>query len=84
MKTLTDAKCVEIKDNAVVIENKRQLQDYPCNSVVVAIGAKSRSFENINAFCREHYIPCHVIGDAVQARRALNAVAEANEIARAI
>ncbi|MGM1020386.1 MAG: hypothetical protein ACQEXV_07540 [Bacillota bacterium] len=55
-----------------------------CDSVVVAIGAKSRSFENINAFCREYYIPCHVIGEAVQARRALNVVAEANEIARAI
>ncbi|MDY8023272.1 FAD-dependent oxidoreductase [Paenibacillus polymyxa] len=84
VKTLTDAKCVEIKDNAVVIESKGQLQEYPCDSVVVAIGAKSRNFENINAFCREHHIACHIIGDAVQARRALNAVAEANEIARAI
>jgi 2,4-dienoyl-CoA reductase-like NADH-dependent reductase (Old Yellow Enzyme family)/NADH dehydrogenase FAD-containing subunit len=84
VKTLTDAKCVEIKDNAVVIESKGQLQEYPCDSVVVAIGAKSRDFENINEFCREHHIPCHVIGDALQARRALNAVAEANEIARAI
>ncbi|WCM63759.1 hypothetical protein [Paenibacillus polymyxa] len=59
MKTLTDAKCVEIKDNAVVIENKRQLQDYPCNSVVVAIGAKSRSFENKMRFAES--ITFHVM-----------------------
>ncbi|WP_040952837.1 NAD(P)/FAD-dependent oxidoreductase [Gorillibacterium massiliense] len=84
VKTLTNAKCVEIKEHAVVIESNGQLQECLCDSVVVAIGARSRNFESIDTYCKEHHIPCHVIGDAVRARRALNAVAEANEIARAI
>ncbi|QUL53431.1 FAD-dependent oxidoreductase [Paenibacillus tritici] len=84
VQTLTDAKCVEIKEQAIVIENMGRIMQLPCDSVVVAIGAKSRNFEDINNYCDEHSIPCHVIGDAVSARRALNAVAEANEIARAI
>ncbi|MBY9079086.1 FAD-dependent oxidoreductase [Paenibacillus sp. HN-1] len=81
---LTDAKCVEIKEHGVVIESKGQIAEYPCDSVVVAIGARSRNFENINAYCEDHHIPCHVIGDALRARRALNAVAEAHEVARVI
>ncbi|MNB70363.1 NADH oxidase [compost metagenome] len=81
---LTDAKCVEIKGHGVVIESKGQIAEYPCDSVVVAIGARSRNFENINAYCEDHHIPCHVIGDALRARRALNAVAEAHEVARVI
>lgn len=81
---LTEAKCVEIKENAVVIESKGQLTEYPCDSVVVAIGARSRNFAEISSYCNAKGIPCHVIGDAVRARRALNAVAEANEVARAI
>ncbi len=54
------------------------------DSVVAAIGARSRNFDNISAFCEKLQFPCHIIGDAVRARRALNAVAEANEVARAI
>ncbi|WP_438432078.1 bile acid Fe-S flavoenzyme BaiCD [Gorillibacterium sp. sgz500922] len=84
VKTLTDAKCVEIKEHAVVVEHGGRLQEYPCDSVVVAIGARSRDFGSVAAYCAEQRIPCHVIGDAVRARRALNAVAEANEVARAI
>ncbi|MDF2923863.1 MAG: oxidase [Paenibacillaceae bacterium] len=84
VKTLTDSKCVEIKEHAVVVESGGKLTELPCDSVVVAIGAKSRRFEEIEAYCRDHGIPCHAIGDAVRARRALNAVAEANEVARAI
>lgn len=82
--TLTDAKCIEIKEHAVVIDSMGKVMEYPCDSVVVAIGAKSRNFENISSYCDEQGIPCHVIGDALRARRALNAVAEANEVARAI
>lgn len=84
VRTLTNAKCIEIKENAVVIDRMGNVEEIPCNSVVVAIGAKSRNFENISTFCEKLEIPCHIIGDAVRARRALNAVAEANEVARAI
>jgi NADH dehydrogenase FAD-containing subunit len=84
VKTLMNAKCVEIKEQAIVIESMGRITEYPCDSVVVAIGAKSRNFEDIHQYCEDHSIPCHAIGDAVRARRALNAVAEANEVARVI
>lgn len=84
VQIMTNAKCVEIKEHAVVIDREGTLQEYPCDSVVVAIGARSRNYGEIEAACQEQGIPCHVIGDAVRARRALNAVAEANEVARAI
>jgi 2,4-dienoyl-CoA reductase-like NADH-dependent reductase (Old Yellow Enzyme family)/thioredoxin reductase len=84
VQTLTNAKCVEIKEHAVILVHNGKIAEYPCDSVVVAIGAKSRDFADVAAFCQEQSIPCHVIGDAVSARRALNAVAEANEVARAI
>jgi 2,4-dienoyl-CoA reductase-like NADH-dependent reductase (Old Yellow Enzyme family)/thioredoxin reductase len=84
VKTLTNAKCVEIKEDTVVIEREGNREELQCDSVVVAIGARSRSFEHIKMYCEEKGIPCHAAGDAVRARRALNAVAEANVIARSI
>lgn len=81
---LTGTKCLEIKKEGVVIETGGQIETYPCDSVVVAIGAKSRSYEDLHDYCVEHHIPFHVIGDAVRARRALNAVSEAHEVARVI
>lgn len=80
----TNAKCVEIRENAVVIETIGGREIIPADSVVVAVGAKSRSVEALRAKCGEKNIPCHVIGDAVRARRALNATAEAAAVARAI
>ncbi|MCQ4921926.1 NAD(P)/FAD-dependent oxidoreductase [Tissierella carlieri] len=84
IKTFTSAKCVEIKEDAVIIEKDGELQAIPCNSVVIAIGAKSRASNDIIMYCDENNIPYHTIGDAVRARRALNATAEAAEVARAI
>lgn len=78
------AKCVEIKEHAVVVETKDGMEEIPADSVVVAVGAKSRPVEAIQAKCEEKRIPCHVIGDAVRARRALNATAEAAAVAREI
>ncbi|MNC76921.1 hypothetical protein D3C75_1287470 [compost metagenome] len=75
---------MEIREDAVIIESKGELTAYPCDTVVVAIGARSRNFGEILSYCETNGIPCHAIGDAVRARRALNAVAEANEVARAI
>lgn len=84
INTLTNAKCVEIKENSVVIEREGKMEELPYDSVIVAIGARSRNSDNIIKVCKEKGISCHVIGDAVRARRALNAVAEAGEIARSI
>lgn len=84
VRTITNAKCIEIKEEAVLVEKEGVLEEIPCDCVVSAIGAKSRSTEEISSFCMKHDIAFHIIGDAVRARRALNAVAEANEAARAI
>lgn len=84
VKTLTDAKCVEINEKEVIIEKGGNIESLPCDSVVVAIGARSRNFDNVSKYCEDKGIPCHVVGDAVRARRALNAVAEASEVARKI
>jgi len=84
IKSITNAKCVEIKENAVVIEKDNKLEEIPCDSVVIAAGARSRTSEALAVYCKENNIPYHIIGDAVSARRALNATAEAAQVARAI
>lgn len=84
IKTLTHSKCVEINNEVVVIDKEGQLEEIPYDLVVVAIGAKSRNFENITTACHKKGIPYHIIGDAVRARRALNSVAEAAAVARLI
>ena len=84
VQTVTSAKCIEIRNDAIVVERQGEIEEIPCDSVVVAIGSRSRSYDDMKAYCGEQGIPVHVIGDALQARRALNAVAEANEAVRAI
>ena len=84
IKTITDAKCTEIKEKSIVIEKDGELQELPCDSVVVAIGARSRDFTELSNYCEDKNIPCHVIGDAVRARRALNCIEEAVNVAREI
>lgn len=84
IKTLTNAKCVEIKADGVVVEKDGSVQEIKCDSVVVSVGAKPRGHREIEAYCAENGIPCYVIGDALKARRALNAVAEASKVAREI
>lgn len=84
VQTVTNAQCIEILANAVVVEKEGHADSIPCDYVVVAIGAKARSFEDIATYCSEQGIAYHVIGDAIRARRALNATTEAAAIARAI
>lgn len=82
--TITNAKCVEIKDKAVIIEREGTLEEVPCDSVVVSIGSRARDYNEISAYCNENNIPYHIIGDAVRARRALNCIKEAVDVAREI
>jgi 2,4-dienoyl-CoA reductase-like NADH-dependent reductase (Old Yellow Enzyme family)/thioredoxin reductase len=84
VQTITNAKCIEIRQDAVVVDRLGKVEEIPCDFVVAAIGARSRDFDNIKAYCEKQGISLHVIGDALRARRALNAVAEANEAVRAI
>ena len=84
IKTITEAKCIEIKEKSIVIDRNGTIEEVPCDSVVVAIGAKSRDFSELTDCCKENNIPYHVIGDAVKARRALNSIEEAVKVARQI
>ncbi len=84
VQLVTNATCVEIKDNAVVIEKDGERQEIACDSVVVAVGAKPRASEDLSSYCDGAGIPFHIIGDAVRARKALDAIAEAAEVARRI
>lgn len=84
ISTITNAKCIAIKENAVLLEIEGKEKEIPADYVVVAIGAKSRANDELVAYCEVLGKPCHVVGDAVRARRALNATAEAGKIARAI
>ncbi|WP_066889455.1 FAD-dependent oxidoreductase [Clostridium nigeriense] len=84
IKTITEAKCIEIKDKSIVIDRNGDIEEVPCDSVVVAIGARSRDFSNLTDYCKENNISYHIIGDAVRARRALNCIEEAVKVAREI
>ena len=84
VKTITNAKCIEIKENAVVVDILGAVQEIPCDYVVSAVGAKSRAADAIREYCDKEGIPVHIIGDAFRARRAMNAIAEANEVIRKI
>ena len=84
IKTMVNTKCLEIKEDRVIVEKDGEKTEIKCDSVVIAIGSRSNNSESIILTCKDLNIPYHIIGDACKARRALNAVAEANEIARHI
>lgn len=77
-----NSKCVAITDEGVQIETNGEIKVVNCDSVVIAIGARSRDMEDVKSYCEMHHIPVHIIGDAKKARRALNAIEEAFEVAR--
>ena len=82
--TITNAKCVEIKENSVIIDKQGVLEEIPCDHIVVSIGSRSRDYKEIAQYCDENNIPYHIIGDAIKARRALNCIKEAVDVARQI
>lgn len=84
VRTITDAKCSEILDDGVLVEIDGEEKKIKGDTVVIAIGAVSRSYEELVEACENKKIPYHVIGDALKPRRALNATAEAGKIAREI
>ncbi|MEA4848547.1 MAG: FAD-dependent oxidoreductase [Clostridiaceae bacterium] len=81
---ITEAKCLEIGDGYVLAEKDGQIRKFLCKNVVNAVGVRPRSTEQYENICNKLGIQCHRIGDCVRARRALEAIAEAAEIARII
>jgi len=80
---ITDATVREITDDGAVIERNGEQQEVSgMDHIVLACGA--RAVENLSDRIRDKVPEVHVIGDAKQPRRALEAVAEGAEVARAI
>lgn len=85
IKTMTNTVCKEIKDNCVVVEENGKLQEIAnIDSVVIAVGVKSRNSDNLVEYCKANDIKYHVIGDAVKARKAIDAIWEGSKVARTI
>jgi NADPH-dependent 2,4-dienoyl-CoA reductase/sulfur reductase-like enzyme len=84
IETITGAKCLAIQAGSISVEKDGTALEIECDSVVIAIGSKPRNYGEVKSFCERKGIPCHVIGDALKARKALNAIADAAEVARAI
>lgn len=81
---MVNTKCTEINDKYVVIEKAGKKEEIACDFVVTAVGSKSNDYSEIRKYCEDNDLSYHVIGDAKQARKVINAIAEAAEIARAI
>lgn len=84
VQMLTNTTCKGVTKEGVIVEKDGQEQVLPCDSLVLAVGSKSNDTTELENFCKAAQIPCHIIGDARKARRALNAVAEGYEAARQI
>lgn len=81
--TYTNAKCVEIKEQSIIIEKDGEQEELAgIDTVVMAVGSKADT--KMAEILKETAYPYHVIGDALQARKAINAIWEAAAIARVI
>ncbi|MCS7139588.1 MAG: FAD-dependent oxidoreductase [Candidatus Nezhaarchaeota archaeon] len=79
VEMLTNTKAVEIKSDAVVVEQDGMVKRIPCNTVVVAVGTRSNDglYDKLRGRVKE----IHKIGDCVTPRKALDATREAAELA---
>lgn len=84
IQSMVNTKCKEIKEHSVIVEKDGEVQEMICDYVVMAVGTVSKDYEEVKQHCEKKQIPYYVIGDALKARRAIDAVAEAAEVARAI
>lgn len=82
--TMPETKCLKITGAGVLAEKNGEEQFLPADNVVIAVGSRSRSFAEVEAFCVETHTDYHVIGDAVEPRRAIDATAEGAHLARSI
>ena len=81
IETIVNARCKAINETGVVAERDGEELTIPCDTVVTAVGARSKPCDELKAACERLGIKYYVIGDAVQARRALNATAEGAAVA---
>ncbi|HCX63858.1 MAG TPA: NADH oxidase, partial [Eubacteriaceae bacterium] len=77
IKSYVNSECLAIKKDRLIIKTGEETQELKADYVVVAVGAKSEEAKDIEEYCKDANIPYHRIGDALKARRAINATAEA-------
>jgi 2,4-dienoyl-CoA reductase-like NADH-dependent reductase (Old Yellow Enzyme family)/thioredoxin reductase len=83
VRVFVQAKCLKIKENSVVVEQNRETREIrDIDSVVIAVGVQPDC--TVEALLKEKGYSCRVIGDAVKARKALEAIWDGAEIGRAI
>ena len=84
IESMVNTKCLGIGEKSMLVEKDGEKQELPCDYVVAAVGSVSVNSDDIKDYCTQNQIPYHMIGDAVSARRVINATAEAVEVSRNI
>lgn len=84
VKMLSNTVCREITERGVKVKTGEEEQEILCDSVVAAVGSRSRDTRAIQEACESLSVSYSVIGDAKKARRALNAIAEGFDAAVSI
>lgn len=76
IQVVTSGVCTGIRQEGVIAKKDGKEITIPCDCVVTAVGAKARDSSAFTKVCQELGIPYFVIGDAKEARRALQAIHE--------
>ena len=82
--SLVNSKCLALEEDGVLYELEGEEKKLEADDIVVAIGSRSLDFTNLKEHLEASNIPFHVVGDAIRARRAIDAIREGNEVARNI
>ena len=76
-----NAKCIEIRNGSVIVDVNGESQEIgDVDSVVVAVGVKPN--HTVEQALKEAGYRCHVIGDARESGKALDAIWEGAAIGR--
>ena len=80
IKVMVNTKCIEIKDDSVVVEKDGELEELKgIDSAVVAVGCKS--VNTLEAYVKGKGLEYYVVGDASKPGKALDAIWGAADIA---
>ncbi|MNN69930.1 2-enoate reductase FldZ [compost metagenome] len=80
----TNSQCVKINKDSVIVDTEGEKTSISADYVVIAVGSRARNNNTLVDYLDQKHIPYHIIGDAVKARRAINAIWEGAEVARKI
>lgn len=64
IETIVNARCKAINETGVVAERDGEELTIPCDTVVTAVGARSKPCDELKAACERLGIKYYVIGDA--------------------